>query len=324
MPAPGGPSSGKDMPMPLRFATLASGSKGNCALVERDGRVLMIDIGLSPRALMGRLARIGLSLADIGEIVLTHTHGDHVNDKSLALMASKNVVFRCHPDHEAALAHKEGFGMLKAQGQVRHFEAAPFCSSTGLGIHPVPVRHGAGRTFGFRINPGSLDRSENACIGYVADLGCWNERTAVHFRNCRLLAVEFNHDVEMTRKSDRHYMVKMRNLSNDGHLSNIQAAELVRAILDRSDFARPEHLVLLHISEDCNTEELALQAAARAVRQGQSTLTAVRAAPQREPLPWLEVTPATAFPPLPESSDHGTGEQAAAAVQIQQEFRFSV
>ena len=31
--------------MPIRFATLASGSKGNCALVEHAGRLLMIDIG---------------------------------------------------------------------------------------------------------------------------------------------------------------------------------------------------------------------------------------------------------------------------------------
>ena len=56
----------------------------------------------------------------------------------------------------------------------------------------------------------------------------------------------------------------LRVLSDEGHLSNAQAAELVQAVLVRSSADRPRHLVQLHLSRDCNRPALA-RAAAQAV-----------------------------------------------------------
>ena len=98
--------------MPLRFTTLASGSKGNVALVELDQRHLMIDIGLAARTLKGRLGQLGLKPGDLTEVILTHTHGDHANDTGLALLAEHGVWFWCHADHERELAHRPGFQQL--------------------------------------------------------------------------------------------------------------------------------------------------------------------------------------------------------------------
>src|ERR1044071_1470020 len=42
-----------------RFTVLASGSSGNAALLETDGFGLLIDCGLHPRMLTGRLQEIG-------------------------------------------------------------------------------------------------------------------------------------------------------------------------------------------------------------------------------------------------------------------------
>ena len=57
-----------------------------------------------------------------------------------------------------------------------------------------------------------------------------------------------------------------RNLSDDGHLSNTQGAELVAAVLLRSRRQSPRHVVLLHLSEQCNQPDLAVRAAEDALR----------------------------------------------------------
>lgn len=274
--------------MPIRFATLASGSKGNCAIVEYGAHSLLIDIGIGPSALMQRFRRVGSNLSHVAEVILTHTHGDHVHNKSLEMLAEFGIPLRCHPTHAAALATKSGFDELSRLSLVRSYDENPFMTSAGLNVHPLRVRHGAGRTYGFRITCDDHDAGQRAEIGYVADLGCWNDRTAAHFRNCGILAVEFNHDVRMTHESRRHYMVKMRNLSNDGHLSNAQGRDLVRAIISKSDRVRPGHLVLLHISEDCNSPDLAEQFACEALSNAGPDSAKVIAASQREPIDWLE------------------------------------
>lgn len=318
--------------MPIRFATLASGSKGNCSLVEYAGRFLMIDIGLAPNSLLGRLRKIGVEISAVKEVVLTHTHGDHINDRSLEILAAHGIPLRCHASHIQTLGAKSGFAELAARSLVMAYEENPFPTFAGLNVHPLRVRHGAGRTYGFRFTCHDRARKLRADLGYVADLGCWNDRTAAHFRNCAILAVEFNHDVRMTIESRRHYMVKQRNLSNDGHLSNIQARDLVRAIVTKSDQARPEHLVLLHISEDCNTHDLALRAAREALDCSGAIDSAVFAAPQREPLEWLapnsEIASTLAqnrslVSETANCADAGLAKVASETL-MQQEFRFPV
>ncbi len=308
--------------MSIRFATLASGSKGNCALVERAGRYLMIDIGLAPNSLLGRFRRAGLELSAVSEVLLTHTHGDHINDRSLELLAARGIPLRCHAAHAAALAAKPGFAELASRSLVLPYDETPFATFTGLSVHPLRVRHGEGRTYGFRITDDERAGGGRTDLGYVADLGCWNDRTAAHFRNCDILAVEFNHDVRMTHESRRHYMVKMRNLSNDGHLSNVQARDLIRAIISKSDSVHPQHLVLLHISEDCNSIELAEAAARDALACSGAGTASVLAAPQREPIAWLEPIMTDTIPPGSRTMPASVLPGMLAESLTQQEFRF--
>ena len=56
---------------------------GNASLVEANGFGLLIDIGLGPRQLAGRLAAIGLSWHAVHAVLLTHTHTDHWKDRTL-------------------------------------------------------------------------------------------------------------------------------------------------------------------------------------------------------------------------------------------------
>jgi phosphoribosyl 1,2-cyclic phosphodiesterase len=61
----------------VRFASLGSGSKGNCLVAEAGGSRVLLDCGLAPRETERRLARLGLAPEGLDAILVTHEHDDH-------------------------------------------------------------------------------------------------------------------------------------------------------------------------------------------------------------------------------------------------------
>src|SRR5262249_51964276 len=157
---------------------------------------VLLDSGLGPRQLVQRLKAADLSWGCIRAVLLTHTHSDHWNDSTLTFLPRHCVPLYCHPAHQLALSsYAPSFPGLAAAGLVRPF--APhevFALGPGLRCRAIPVRHDGGPTFGFRIE-GQPDLFGGAMsLGYVADLGCWDDDLVGHLADVDLLAVEFNHD----------------------------------------------------------------------------------------------------------------------------------
>jgi phosphoribosyl 1,2-cyclic phosphodiesterase len=276
--------------MAVQFAVLASGSRGNSTLVRGREAGLLIDVGIGPRTLAERLESVGASWAGIGAVVLTHTHADHVDTATFAELARRGVVLHCHEVHRTVLAQDAGFQKLEAGGLARCYDDRPFLTSTGSRLEPIGLRHDGGPTFGFRIEA-SFERGAPAVsIGYIADTGCWSETMAESLADVDVLGVEFNHDVAMQKSSRRPEFLIERNLSDDGHLSNIQGAELITAVLARSVARSLRHVVLLHLSEQCNQPDLAMRAAHDALRTA-GRKADVHAARQCPAFPNLMVAP---------------------------------
>jgi phosphoribosyl 1,2-cyclic phosphodiesterase len=158
-----------------------------------------------------------------------------------------------------------------------------------LRCRPLLLRHDSGPTFGFRFECTTELYGPSAAIGYVADLGCWNEELLAHLLDVDLLALEFNHDVELEYQSARHPRLIARVLGDDGHLSNEQAAKLLHEVLRRSSPGRLRHLVQLHLSRECNRPALALTAAQAVVGDHDGTIT-IHTASQAEAGPTLHLT----------------------------------
>jgi phosphoribosyl 1,2-cyclic phosphodiesterase len=247
----------------LRFTVLASGSGGNACLVESDGFGVLIDVGLGPRQLAARMAAARLAWSSVQAVLLTHTHSDHWKDSTLTYLSRHKVPLYCHTNHHTVLCtYSDGFLALQNAGLVRSFEPhQELILSPSLRCRALPVRHDGGATFGFRLE-GSADLfGRRGAIGYVADLGCWDDELASQLADVDLLAIEFNHDVSMQHASGRAPRLIARVLGDEGHLSNVQAAGLVRAVLERSTACRMRHLVQLHLSRECNRPALAREAA---------------------------------------------------------------
>jgi hypothetical protein len=223
-------------------------------------------------------------------VLLTHTHGDHRNDATLWMMARRRVPLYCHPGHRTELGCCPGFQALARAGLIRDYGIDPFLMPTGVRVEPVPLSHDCEPTFGFRLEARIGRSGRPVALGYVADTGSWSEATAEVMSDVDLLGVEFNHDVQMQLSSGRAPALIARVLGEQGHLSNAQGAEFVAAVLARSRPGAVRHLVLLHLSEQCNLPRLALQEARAALRAA-GRRVALHAATQSMAHPNLWVRP---------------------------------
>jgi phosphoribosyl 1,2-cyclic phosphodiesterase len=245
--------------MTARLTILASGSAGNATLLEVDGFGLLIDCGLHPRTLAARLRTVGASWEKVHAVVLTHTHGDHWKDFTLGQLRSSRIPVYAHPaqlDHLNVAAAM--FTPLHAAGLTRTYaEGEVLTLAPGLTCRPVRVSHDSDPTFAFRIDHADGGDGPAWSVGYASDLGCGSEDLVAAFAGVDVLAVEYNHDEKMERASRRPAFLVQRVLSDTGHLSNRQAADLTRAVAARSGPGFPHHLVQLHLSRECNHPTLA-------------------------------------------------------------------
>jgi phosphoribosyl 1,2-cyclic phosphodiesterase len=246
--------------MSLRFCNLGSGSSGNASYLEADGYGVLLDVGLGPRRLSRGLADADRAWEQVRAAILTHTHGDHWTDNTLKHLLQRRIPLFCHRRHLPTLRRQSAyFALMENAGLATGFVESQTLEFGPFQCRPFEVPHDDEPTCGFRIDcpAGSL--------GYAADLGCWTKEIAGHLLDVDILAVEFNHDVALERNSGRSPMLVDRVLGDRGHLSNDQAAELVTHVLRHTEPGRTRHLVLLHLSRQCNHPRLAHDAAKSAL-----------------------------------------------------------
>ena len=250
----------------MNLSVLGSSSAGNCTLVWNGDTALMIDCGFG-RAYVGScLGSLDPGIPALGGVLITHAHSDHVNDTSIGMLTRNNVpvivrreltrvLRRMYPSIEKAAA----LGLLVEMG-------GGGGSAGTLGIESFSVPHDSpGGCFGFRIT----DRSEGgtgAGVAVATDLGYTGGEIFEHFRDAHAIVIESNHDLAMLEGSGRPAWLKKR-IREIGHLSNDQCAEFVCDVA-RSSSRPPGAVVLAHISQQCNTNALAEDATARALRSG--------------------------------------------------------
>ena len=115
----------------------------------------------------------------------------------------------------------------------------------GVHIEPFAVSHDVTAVgFAFTV-PGRK-------IGYATDLGFISELAKVRLNGCDLLVLESNYDTKMLRMSKRQIQTKRRIAGNFGHLGNAQAMIALEELLAPNT----KHLILAHISGECNDPEI--------------------------------------------------------------------
>jgi len=235
--------------MSVEVCILASGSGGNCTIVRCDGGTMLIDAGLGPRNTAKRMNGTGVFVKDISAICLTHLDSDHFSLDWTKTILRQDIRVFCHADGvskvlELCDGELEGY----VTGFTEAFEALP-----GLTVQPVAVAHDEKCCNGFVIECGDWR------MGFATDLGHVPAELIREFKDLDVLAIESNYDPQMQVESARPVFLKNRIMGGRGHLSNQQAFDAVRQILDRHErfgAPLPSHVVLLHRSRQCNCPKI--------------------------------------------------------------------
>jgi phosphoribosyl 1,2-cyclic phosphodiesterase len=231
--------------MSLELCILASGSAGNAAIVRSPAGILLIDAGIGPRTLAERLDGTGVRLTDIGALCLTHLDGDHFSPRWSPTLRCLNIPICCHANKVGALT----LCSPELVPLIRPFEVEVFSPIDGLRCDPIPFAHDSLGSHGFVIDGFGYR------IGYATDLGHVPSYFFDRFCDLDCIALEANYDPKMQADSSRPSFLKRRITGSRGHLSNFQALAAIRKLLARTH-QLPDHIVLLHRSQECNCPEL--------------------------------------------------------------------
>ncbi len=252
----------------MRYAALASGSKGNCHAFSHGGDILLVDAGISLKQIRLRLEALGWDPGQVRAVAISHEHSDHIGAIPVILRHTDWVILAT-PETLAAVRAIKGIEI--PAGRWMPLQAGRALAWNGWDILPFTTPHDAADPVAYRIEAGGL----RAAV--VTDLGQPTALVEDHCRALDLLVLEANHDVQMLREGGYPPMLKARILSRVGHLSNEAMAELLGRVLGPA----LRTLVLAHLSEQNNDPVLA-RLAAEGILQGSGATLLV--ASQGEPL----------------------------------------
>lgn len=226
----------------MRFCPIASSSSGNAYIVEHDGVALLIDCGVPYKR---------LSSFNFDAVLITHSHTDHVSGLK-PLLKHREVPIYANLMTAETIMHDYDI----AADRFVCFENGQTFQISSFSISPFSIPHDTSDPVGYLI------KSPDATYFHGTDIGTPLDCIGLKLAEADIATLESNHDLELLRTCQRPACVIQRIMGQRGHLSNDQAAELVRR------FASPrlKALNLAHLSHQCNSPHLAENAMREALR----------------------------------------------------------
>ena len=223
-----------------KLCTLFSGSSGNSTYIGTSRGGILIDAGVSARAVQNQMLASGIDMDGVSAIFITHEHGDHI--RGVSVLAGRYNI----PVYATA-------GTLSAMekdmsGKVEYREMNGPLDVAGLSVGNFATSHDSAQSCGYKI---ALPDGRN--IAFCTDLGCITEEVKSALLGCELVVIESNHDLGMLQNGPYPYPTKRRIMSDFGHLSNNICSEFLPELL-KSGTTR---FVLAHLSRDNNFPQLA-------------------------------------------------------------------
>ncbi|MBR4434909.1 MAG: MBL fold metallo-hydrolase [Clostridia bacterium] len=237
----------------MRFIPLFSGSSGNASVIEAGDTMLLIDAGVTFKALSLALASVGISPERLNGILITHDHSDHT--RGVGVIAKKYGL----PVYANGGTHLKMEPYIKGLpfSSIRMFRTDEDFYIGDINILPFKTPHDASESVGFVFT------FKGKKLTYMTDIGCFRESMLNIAAGSDLVFIESNHDIEMLKNGTYPYYLKQRILSDRGHLSNDNCAKaLIKLYETGVRFA-----VLAHLSDENNTPEAAFNTSSVALEQ---------------------------------------------------------
>lgn len=212
----------------MQFLPIASGSKGNCYLVREEDALLLIEAGISTKAIR---RGIGHLVSRLEACLVSHAHKDH--SRSAAALSRCGVPIYCTQATMESLSD-ECLTFRRLNDMMDTFVIPPFAGVSFPTVHDSPG------SLGFYVAAPSGDR-----LLFATDTGYIRER----FSGITHLALECNWSTEtLSPGTPPERLERLRKY----HMS----LEDVLAFCAANDLSRCREIHLLHLSDDNSDADL--------------------------------------------------------------------
>ena len=244
--------------MAMIAISLQSGSSGNCIYVEADGVKLLFDAGITGVQAEERLAAQGRNIRDVDALIISHDHGDHIRHAGV-YQRKYGIPLYVTPATLAAASSRSNLGKLT---DVRSFRSCDKIRIKDALVHAVSTPHDGVDGSAFVVEAGAKR------LGVMTDLGHVFKDLVHIVSSLDAVFLESNYDPAMLAAGPYPAYLKQRIKGPKGHLSNLEAAEvLCRAV----GAQRLQWACLSHLSGENNHPDVALKTH-REVAGGELTL----------------------------------------------------
>lgn len=232
------------------MGTLYSGSKGNCTWISCGDDMILIDAGRSVKSLCDGLCAVGLDIARVRAIFITHEHSDHIG--ALEMLSKKYDI----PVHMTAPSAEKLLptAVYLQKNLVTH---PPLFSVTvgGMTVSSFCTPHDSEMSVGYTVT-----LADGRRLGYATDIGYITEEISAALSGAFAVVLESNHDTELLQNGRYPMWLKARIASPRGHLSNADCAAFLPYLAQHGTL----HVLLAHLSAENNLPSLAESAASAA------------------------------------------------------------
>jgi len=275
----------------MKFTVLGSGSTGNSVLICTEKTKVLVDVGLSAKETLRRLALVGVDFADLDAVLITHEHSDHASGLRVLLNTVKCAVYLSGETREAYLREKVNKTNNEPQkradslkNRIVEIESSKDFCIGNIDFEPFTVPHDAADNFGF------VAKNEGVRVATLMDLGCMTTLVNEKLRGCDAIIIESNHSRDMLKACPIYsWELKQRILSRTGHLSNEELSEWLTNDFDGA----ARHIVLAHLSQRANEPHLVRLTAQTALQMRAplfKTETQITVSYHREPTAWINAS----------------------------------
>ncbi len=225
-----------------KICPLFSGSTGNSTYIGTKNGGVLIDAGASMKGMVSAIEAAGGNIDEILAVAVTHEHIDHI--KGLKTFLSKTNAKLI--GSEETLKAIENMDKIPSKTEVICLDKT--CEINGIEISRFATSHDCIGSSGYTLN-----LPDNRKIAVCTDLGIVSDEVRNAILGSDLVLLESNHDVEMLKRGPYPPHLKVRILSEKGHISNNVCANELPALLKSGT----KRFILGHLSQHNNTPMLA-------------------------------------------------------------------
>ena len=231
----------------MKIAVFASGSGGNCMLLSHKDTHILIDAGISMRRVESSLRSLGLTVKDIGGVLITHEHSDHISGLKMLIKHHGINIFA-----PRTVANRLRGILPEAEDYLLDIPVGRDFELGRLKVRAFHTPHDTDESVGYRIEGGGS-------FAIATDMGQVTDEVLNGLVGADTVLVESNHDVNMLCDGPYPAYLKRRILSDHGHLSNADCARLVRYLADNGT----RRIILGHLSRENNRPGIAMAESGR-------------------------------------------------------------